>query len=316
MKKIPWPTLLTATIVVAVLLVYMFTYQVRFSEVAVKVRFGKVVGIVGEPGLGLRWPWPIETIKKYDVRLRVLDTLESEIKTKDGKNIIVGNYALWRIKDPLKFHNVVKTVPAAEETLRARIDQRRVAVVGNVDLSAFVNLDQEAVNASYDALEHALLRGQQETGTGASLQDAVLNDFGIELVKVDIRRVSLPEETTRSVFEQMVAERQAEAARFREAGKSRAESITARAESDAKQILAFANRKAAEIEATGIEAATTILEQIEREDAEFFEWLRWLDALKVALRERSTIFLDSSSDLFRHFQAPVPLEAGPIPDAR
>jgi membrane protease subunit HflC len=264
MKKIPWPTLLTATIVVAVLLVYMFTYQVRFSEVAVKVRFGKVVGIVGEPGLGLRWPWPIETIKKYDVRLRVLDTLESEIKTKDGKNIIVGNYALWRIKDPLKFHNVVKTVPAAEETLRARIDQRRVAVVGNVDLSAFVNLDQEAVNASYDALEHALLRGQQETGAGASLQDAVLNDFGIELVKVDIRRVSLPEETTRSVFEQMVAERQAEAARFREAGKSRAESITARAESDAKQILAFANRKAAEIEATGIEAATTILEQIGR----------------------------------------------------
>jgi HflC protein len=207
-------------------------------------------------------------------------------------------------------------VPAAEETLRARIDQRRGAGVGNVDLSAFVNLDQEAVNASYDALEHALLRGQQETGTGASLQDAVLNDFGIELVKVDIRRVSLPEETTRSVFEQMVAERQAEAARFREAGKSRAESITARAESDAKQILAFANRKAAEIEATGIEAATTILEQIEREDAEFFEWLRWLDALKVALRERSTIFLDSSSDLFRHFQAPVPLEAGPIPDAR
>mgnify|MGYP000652969738 CR=1 FL=1 len=224
MRKVPIPTLLTALVVVAVLLVYMLTYQVRFSEVAVKVRLGKVAGIIDQPGLGLRWPWPIESIQTYDTRLRVLDTQENEIQTRDGKNIVVGNYALWRIADPLTFYKVVRTVPEAERNLRARINQRRAAVIGNEHLSAFVNLNEQLVEENYARIEQALLEGRQEGGSGggASLKDAVLKDFGIELVKVDLRRISLPEETTQSVFEQMRAERQKEAARFREEGKSRA----------------------------------------------------------------------------------------------
>ena len=313
MKKIPVPTLLTATVVVVVLLIYMFTFEVRFSEVAVKVHLGEVVATITEPGLRFRLPWPIQTIKSYDVRLRTLDTLEGEITTRDGKNIIVGNYALWRIKDPRVLLDQRLTIREAEEKLRARINQRRAAVIGSVDLSAFVSLNKEAVNASYDRIAAEMLTGKQTEGEDeeTSLKDSILNDFGIELVKVDIRRVSLPPETTQSVFQQMIAERQKEAARFREEGKSRAQTITAQAEAHGQQILAFADRKAAEIEAQGIQASTKILTQIGAEDAEFFEWLRWLDALEVALRERSTIFLDSRSALFEQFQPPVTLEPKP-----
>lgn len=310
MKKISLPTLLTAAAVVLVLLAYMFMFQVRFSEVAVRIRLGNIKEIVEEPGLKWRWPYPIEKIVKYDTRLRTLDTLEGEIKTKDGKNIIVGNYALWRIKVPRTFVDRSLTVREAEERLRARINQRRAAVIGNKDLSDFVNLNEELVNKNYNDIENTMLNGKQveDDEEGHSLKESVLTDFGIELVKVDIRRISLPEETTQSVFQQMIAERQKEAARFREEGKSRAQTITAQALADRDKIISFTMRKAEEISSTGVQASTGILKQIEAEDAAFFEWLRWLDALGVALRQKSTIFLDNNSALFERFQPPFTSE--------
>jgi membrane protease subunit HflC len=305
MRKIPVPTLLTAAIVVVVLLVYALTFQVRFSEVAVRVRLGNVVNILEKPGIYRRWPWPIETVQKYDKRLRTLDTGEGEIVTQDGKSVIVASYAVWRIQDPLKFSTSVLTIPRAEEQLRARINQRRGAVIGNQKLSAFVNLNEELVNSSYDQVEAALLTGQQAEGEqGGSLRDQFLKDCGIYLEKVALRRISLPEETTQSVFQQMVAERQKEAARFREEGKARATTITRQAEAAGRQILAFAESKGEQYRSTGVQASTRILEQIKAEDAEFFEWLRWLDALRLALHQKSTIFLDNNSALFKPFVEP------------
>ena len=158
MRKIPLGTLLTASIVVLVLLVYALTFQVRFSEVAIKVRFGKVAAVVTDPFIYPCWPWPIERIVKYDTRLQTLDLVEGEIKTRDGKNIIVGNFAVWRIEDPELFHIAVTTIPKAEEELRSRISTRRAAVIGNEDLSAFVNLDEDLVNTNYDRIENTILR--------------------------------------------------------------------------------------------------------------------------------------------------------------
>ena len=219
---------------------------------------------------------------------------------------MIGIYAIWRIKEPLKFMKKVKTVAEAEKQLRGRINTRRAAVIGNEDLSAFVNLNKTRVDDTYDRIEDNLLNERIEDGDGkdTSLKEGVLNDYGIELVRVGIRRISLLETTTQSVFQQMVAERQKEAARFREEGKSQAQTVVAQAEAASQQILAFAGRKAAETRTQGIRASTRILEQIAAEDAEFFEWLRWLDALRVSLRQRSTIFLDSDSALFEPFVAP------------
>ena len=318
MRRIPIPTLLTAGAVVLVLLVYALTFQVRFSEVAVRVTLGKATedDVVTDPHLYLRWPWPVETVQKYDKRLRTLDTVETEVKTKDGKNVVVGNYAIWRIADPLKFYKQRLTTAKAEERLRARITQRRSAVIGNEDLSSFVNLNEEIVTASHDRIEEEMLHGKQEEEgrQTPSLYEGVLNDFGIHLEKVALRRISLPKETTKSVFEQMNAERQKEAARYREEGKSRAETIKAEAEAAKRQILAFARRKAEEEEAKGVQAATRMLERIAAEDVEFFEWLRWLDALRVSLRQRTTIFLDNNSGLFEPFVNPMAPTTQPAGD--
>ena len=56
MKRIPIPTMITASIIILILVVYSITYQVRFSESVVKIRLGKPQGVVTEAGLKFKWP--------------------------------------------------------------------------------------------------------------------------------------------------------------------------------------------------------------------------------------------------------------------
>jgi len=295
MKRIPIPSLITAAVLVVSLVVYLITYQVRFSEAVVKVRLGKPVGVVSEPGLKLKWPAPIETIRRYDTRLRVLETPETEIKTRDGQNVIVGCLALWRIADPLLFYKRVPVEREAESKLRDRVNESRAKVVGQHNWADFVNLDSELVERSHQQIAREMLE---------DCQLGIRADYGVEMVRVDIRRISLPEEATASVQEAMRQERERMAARYRTEGESLKKAIVARAESQKQQILAFAERKAKEIEAAGVAATERVFAQIASEDTEFFIWLRWLEAIEAALRQRTTIFLDADDDIFRYFSPP------------
>jgi membrane protease subunit HflC len=287
--------LITAIILILILVVYSVTYQVRFSESVVKVRFGDPKAVIDKAGLKLKWPAPIEIVKHYDTRLRVLDTAETEIKTRDGQNVIVGCFAVWRIQDPLRFYKRVPDEAQAENKLRDRVNESRAKVIGQHDWADFVNLDRGLVDASYEQIEREMLE---------DAQPGIAEDYGVELKRVGIWRISLPEEATASVQESMRKERERMASKYRQEGESLKEAIVARADSQSKQIMAFAERKAKEIEAAGVNASTRIFEQIAQEDTEFFIWLRWLEALEVALKTKTTIFLDSNDEIFEYFFRP------------
>lgn len=313
MGRISIPTLIIVLLLLAILLTFMSTHEVAFHEAAVKVRFGRPLATITEPGLKLRWPWPIEAIRTYDTRLRTLDAPETEVKTRDGQNLIIGTYAIWRIADPLLFSTTLETVAEAERQMRSRISQVQAAIVGQKSLADFVNLDRQLVDARYDGILRDMLdKVEQRDGKKVEIgvRPGLLRDYGIHLEEIGIRRISLPKEVTQKVFESMIQERKKEATRIREEGKARAAAITARAEGDAKQILEFAGRKAAEIRSAGIQASTRLLEQIQQTDPELFEWLRWLDALKASMKQRTTIFIDQTWPLFEPFvQPPVTPDA-------
>jgi membrane protease subunit HflC len=319
MNRVPIPTLITAVLLVAALVAYAVTFQVRFSEVAVRVKLGKAdeSSVVREPGIYFRWPWPIETIERYDRRLQTTDTPEAEVKTFDGKNVITGAFAVWRIEDPLRYFVRVKTRREAENQMRARLTQAQAAAFGQLTMADLFNLDPELVEKTHERLKAELLG---DPGRPTSLVAAMKSEYGIELREVGIRRISLPETVSQTVFQSMIAERRTKAERFKAEGKSIADAITATAEADARKILAFAERKAQEVRSTGIQASTNLLRQIEAEDSEFFQYLRWLDALREMLRNRTTIFLDQQSLMHQPFVTPpgervrVPrIEGAPIP---
>lgn len=295
--KFSVPTVVTAAALVALLLVYVVTYQVRFNEVAIKLHFGKAdeSSVVKDVGLHWRWPPPVETVVNYDTRLQTIDTPESEIKTRDGQNIIVGAYAIWRIKEPLLFFKRVENLATAQDKLLSRVSEVRSTVIGQHNLVEFVNLDPDVVDRNYEAIEKQMV---DVAGPG------LLTDYGVELVQVGLRRVSLPGETTQKIQESMIAERNKEAERFRAAGRGEADAIRARADAAVKIIQDFANTKAVEIESAGAAASTRILEQIKDKDSEFFIYLRWLEFLSNSFKNKGTIFIDWDSEVSQRFAFP------------
>jgi membrane protease subunit HflC len=305
MKRFPLPTIVTAVGLVAVLLLYFTTYVVRFNQKVIKLRFGRAeeASVERGPGLYFKWPPPIESTKAIDMRLQTLDSTESEVKTADGKNIIVSAAVIWRIADPLQFYRRVRDEERARNEIRNRLNAAQATVIGRMQMSEFVNLDAEAVERGHGRFEDDML---------AAAAPRIRDDFGVELRSVEIRRISLPESVTQTVTQSMIEERKAKATQYREEGKAIAETIRSRAQSNADSILAFAQAKAKEIQSAGIQASTRILDQIAAEDREFFEWLRWLDALRAMLKQRTTIFIDQNSPIYRRFNEPL-LESGSVP---
>jgi modulator of FtsH protease HflC len=307
MRRVPLPTLITAAILVFILVAYAVTFQVRFNEVAVRKVFGRadknVIDGAKDPGLTFRWPWPIEQIVKYDKRLHALDTPETEVRTADGSNLVVGCYALWRIERPYDFLTSLVTQQAAENTLRSRITKVRQEVIGQHPYSGLFSLDPKEVDQEWDALDREML---------AQEAPALKRDYGIDLVEIRIRRNSLPEQATEKVFQSMSDEREAVATGYREQGKAYASSIEGNAKSRADSIRAFADRKAQEIRSAGVQAATIQLQQIPTEDQDIFIWLRQMEALEASLREKATIFFDAKEQLFSLFVAPPKAPAAAI----
>ncbi|MGE3180813.1 MAG: protease modulator HflC [Phycisphaerae bacterium] len=307
MKRLSLP--LFFVLIVVGCLVYASTSVVRFNELAVRSKFGKASpeSVITKPGWYLKWPAPIETIKKYDARLRTTDTPESEIKTLDGKNLIVSAFALWRIEDAYKYFVRVVDDKEAEKQLRTRLGQVRSAMIGKREMGDFINLDQNVVQQNWSQLETDILE---------AAAPGILQDYGIELVSVGIRRISLPESVTQSVFQSMVQTANNLAQRYQKEGESEATAITSRAQADQRQILAFAATKADAIRSEGRRASNRILEGLENSDREFYEFQQLLNTLRIALSQRTTFFLDANSPLFKPLVDPLtPSNQSAVPAA-
>ena len=70
-------TILAAVFLAIVLLLYMCTFQVRFTEVAIKKTWGRPADdAIVEPGLKLKWPYPIHQLERIILLLptRILRT--------------------------------------------------------------------------------------------------------------------------------------------------------------------------------------------------------------------------------------------------
>ena len=90
--------LLTMTgLIVLGFVLFMVTFSVRFTEAAVVTTFGKasetsVVNQDGdEAGLYFKWPYPVQSVTKYDRRVRILESRSETQLTADDRPIIVDN---------------------------------------------------------------------------------------------------------------------------------------------------------------------------------------------------------------------------------
>ncbi|MBM4028753.1 MAG: protease modulator HflC [Planctomycetes bacterium] len=285
MKNIAIPILVA--VIFLVMAVYLVTFQVRETESAFVTRFGKPVREITDPGLYAKWPTPIEQVHKFDSRMRVLEAELGETTTSGTIPIIVNTYVVWRVAEPLKFLNAVKTIDNAESKLRNQINDTQNRVIGQHAFGEFVNSDPEKIR--FDQIQEAML---------ADLQGPVLKDYGIEIKTLGIKQLKVSADVTKQVFERMKAERQRSTDRTISEGEAEAGRIRAEANKKREVLLAAAEARAKRIRGDGDAEAAKYYEMLE-EDPQLAIFLRNLEALAVTLKERATVVIPADADPFQ-----------------
>src|ERR1700752_716140 len=74
---------------------------VREGEAVLVTRFGRPLRAATQPGLHFKLPWPIDQTLLLDMRRRVYETGQTEMLTRDKKNIIARTFVVWRGGGPL-----------------------------------------------------------------------------------------------------------------------------------------------------------------------------------------------------------------------
>ncbi|MEK7710537.1 MAG: SPFH domain-containing protein [Planctomycetota bacterium] len=277
-------TIAAAAFLAVVLMLYMCTFEVRYTETAIKKTWGRPAAeAITEPGLKFKWPAPIQTVVKYDQRIRTLEDRTEETRTVDGKNLVLTTFTLWKIKDASKF---LTNFPGGEEDgerkLRTTVVTHKLAVIGRRSFDEFVSTDPE---------KRKLRVIEKE------IQDAVAhgveNEYGIEIVGFGIKKLGLPQSVTTAIFNAMKSHEQAKAARYLAEGDARAADILAGARATRDRIIGAAQQKVAEIQSD----AQRVVSGYYKEFNQHPELRIFLDKLRTvaeALKERTTLILDTS----------------------
>lgn len=320
-------SLLIGIIVLVVLLAYMFTFQVRYDEVAVRTTFDRAVPpefdeagnmvdsgtLYYEPGLKFRLPPPIQRIYKYSRKLNLIEDELEQIMTAEGHTIVLRTYVTWRIADPYQFFQQVGDVPTAER----RINELMRAVRGVISSYRF----DELVNSDPERLKLEQIEAEALAHLRDELEE-IEPGLGIEIDSFGIRRILLPGATSDEVFARMRATRERMAEDILARGRSEAASIRNEAEATRQIILDFADRRAAQIRAEGDTEAARYWEAFaDHQDLAIF--LREIEMLQETLAHNTTFILNANQlSVLRPFIADPgaepeddePLEAG-APDA-
>jgi membrane protease subunit HflC len=274
----------------------MCTYEVRFTEVAIKKTWGRPTGDpIVEAGLKLKWPKPIQTVVVYDKRIQILEDRTEETRTLDSKNILLTTFTLWRIVDAVKFHqnfpgNEKESVQNAEDKLRTTIITHKHAIVGKRTMNEFIS-----TNPGERKLQDI------EAEIKALVARDALNEYGIEVIDFGIKKLGLPQQVTSTIFESMKANETRKAERYNSEGQAVAKGIVADAEAAKRRILAEAQRKVAAIETE----AQSVVGEYYKEFEQYPQLRIFLDKLRTtreALGERSTIILESRQTPFDVFE--------------
>ena len=267
--------------------VYASAFIVHQNEQALVLRFGEPKRVVRDPGLN--WKYPIvDTVEVYDKRILDLDSQPQEVTASDQKRLVVDSFARYKIVDPLKFYQTLRYEDGVRSRLGPIVDSTLRRVLGAATF-------QEVVRDKRENLMKQIAQQVNQEG----------EDFGLQVVDVRIKRVDLPEQNSKSVFDRMRAERQREAAEFRAQGAAEANRIKATADREATVIKAEASRKGEEIRGAGDAERNRIYADAYTRDPEFFEFYRSMQAYEHGLRPSDTrLLMSPDSDFFKYFTDP------------
>ena len=206
----------------------------------------------------------------------------------EGERAIVIQYVKWRIDDFARYYlstggNKLQAEALLKQKvnngLRSEFGTRTIAQIVSGERSALMNQAMEQASTSSDEL-------------------------GIEIVDVRVKQINLPTEVSNSIFQRMRAERAAVAREHRSEGQEQAEVIRADIDAKVTVMLADAERNARQLKGEGDALAAEIYADVYSKNADFYSFLRSMDAYKASFNNKQDVMVIApDSDFFRYMNA-------------
>lgn len=250
-------------------------------------QFGKIDHVVSEAGISFKLPF-IQTVDTLPKQTLLYDLSPSDVITSDKKTMICDSYILWHITDPVKF---AQTLNGSISGAESRLD----AIVYNSTKNVISSTTQdEVISGRNGALSQAIL-----SNIGNSLEQ-----YGIELLSYETKKLDLPSDNKAAVYERMISERDNIAATYTAEGSSEAQKIRNTTDMEITVMLSEAEKEAEILIAEGEAEYMRILSEAYNDASkqEFYSFVRSMDALKVSMQGNSkTLILSPDSPIAQIF---------------
>ena len=268
----------------------------RENEYTIVRQFGRVVSIRDTAGLSFKIPF-LQDAQTLPNTVLLYDLPVSDVITKDKKTMVADSFVLWRISDPQKF---IQTLNSSVSNAESRLS----SLVYNAMDNTISGMNQSEVISGRDGeLASAIKAGV----TG-------LDQYGIELIAVETKRLDLPDDNKEAVYQRMISERNNIAAQYTASGESEAQKIRSETDKEVEIMLSEAKAQAEVLQAEGEAEYMRILSDAysDPDKAEFYNFVRSLDAAKASLtNEENVLILGPESPLaqiFNSLEEPAPAE--------
>ena len=314
--------ILGIAIAVIVLVFSGVFYIVPEGQQVIITQFGKPIG---QPqttsGLKIKTPF-IQKIDRFDKRILEWDGREKEVTTKDKRFIWLDTTARWKIVDALKFFQSLKT----EENAQSRLDdiinsasrdlvtgQKLVEVVRNTNdiRQATEDLDQEGGQNTEQIEVIEVGRRKIAQMILEKAQQNLSEEFGIEIVDVQIKRINYVDQVRQKVFLRMISERQRIASKYKSEGEGEAADIEGQKQKELQRIQSEAYKTAEQIKGQADAEAIQIYAEAHSKDPEFYAFTKTLETYQKTIGENedggdgnTKLFLTTDSDLYKYLKKP------------
>ncbi|MFU2510942.1 protease modulator HflC [Pseudoalteromonas sp. ASV78] len=276
----------------AVVLSFSSVFVVPEGQKAIVMLFSKVQkdsddqAIVYSPGLQFKVPF-FSQVRRIDARIQTLDGTPDRFVTSEKKDLIVDSYVKWRVNDFSAFYLRARgDKQYAEALLKQKVNNGLRTNFGSRTIREIVSGERS------ELMEEALVQASESA-----------QELGIEVLDVRVKQINLPSEVSNSIYQRMRAERTAVAKEHRSEGQEKAETIRAEIDRRVTVMLADAERNARTVRGEGDAQAAAIYADAYNKDAEFFGFVRSLEAYKKTFKDKQDVMvLSPDSDFFRYMK--------------
>lgn len=303
-----------ATIIVVVLIVLAFSsmFTVQEGTQAVITEFGKPVRAVTEAGLRFKKPF-IQNVHRLEKRLLPWDGDPENMQTKDKKRIYIDVWARWRIVEPMRFFEALRTEERGYGILDDLVDsavrdvvarQRLIEVVRSSDRVFLYEIEDLAREAQEDAENVTVGRQKMEAEILEVASNKLADRYGMELTDVHIKRINYIESVRQTVYDRMKSERMQIARLYESEAEEERNIILGRTRKELDEIEGELQQRSAEIKGGADAEVIRIAAESYSQSPEFYEFLRKLEAYKKTLGAGTRLVLSTDNAFLRQLRGP------------